>query len=255
MSAKRANASTLKPAKPPSKSKKNNGTTFRGVYTPSVNHKVQKQLAETYEVSDDKRLDIIALLLISAGLISALSLFAGADTAFTAWVAGVLRWFTGWGVWAIPIALVTIGVFLLLRRMETLPRLPFEQIAGITLLYINFLTFFHLFAGGADNPYPLAEAGQAGGIVGGIALRFLVVGLGEVGAFLVMCAWLLLALILSFDLSFHQIFQSIGRALGWVENTSTTTSAILDDFMVGLEDAKSKLQPTGSVTAFTDDYR
>ena len=56
---------------------------------------------------------------------------------------------------------------MVLRRIEKLPRLPFEQISGLVLLYLNILLFLQLFAGGAGDPYSLAEAGRGGGIVGG----------------------------------------------------------------------------------------
>ena len=257
MAAKRAEATStrvpLKSTKSPLRSNRSKGTTFRGVYTPASGGKSKKSAPQSFEISDDRRLDVFGVLLIVFGLVDALSLFAEKDTVVTAWIAGILRWFAGWGVWVIPIVLVVSGVFMLLRRMETLPRLPFEQIAGLTLLYVNILAFFHFFAGGSGNPYPLAEAGMGGGILGGVSLRFLVVGLGEVGAFLVMCAWLLLALIFSFDLSFQQIYDSVGKALGWVQNTSTSTGAILDDFKLGMDEAKSKFATVDSTAPFTEE--
>ncbi len=247
MATKRAEATAtrvpLKSTKSPLRSNRSQGTTFRGVYTPTSNHRSKKVNFNSNEVSEDRSLDVMGLVLVVLGLIFALSLFAREDTAITNWISSVLRWFAGWGVWVIPVALVVWGLFTLLRRMETLPHLPFEQLAGLVMLYINVLAFFHFFAGGSQNPYPLAEAGQAGGIVGGIALRFLVVGLGEVGAFFVMCAWLLLALIFSFDLSFQQIFEALGNALGWVQTTSVHTGNFLDGLRQGANSDKSNYQP------------
>ena len=114
-------------------------------------------------------------------------------------------------------------MYLILRRIEKLPRLPFEQISGIILLYLNLLTFLHLFAGGASDPYPLAEAGQGGGIIGGLLLYFLVKSLGNVGAFLAMLAWLLIGLILSTDLSFAQIIDFVRNTINGVKNPAGET--------------------------------
>jgi S-DNA-T family DNA segregation ATPase FtsK/SpoIIIE len=227
----------LKSAKSPLRSNRNKGTTFRGVYTPTSGAHAKKQTPQPgIQISDDRREDALGILQIVFGLVAALSLFAENDTAITGWIAHVLRWFAGWGVWMIPIALVIMGVLTLLRNVESIPQLPFEQVAGLVLLYVNVLAFFHFFAGGSDNPYPLATAGQGGGIVGGVALRFLVVGLGEVGAFFVMCAWLLLALIFSFDLSFQQFYDAFAKAFGWVQETSTSGGVILDDLRTNLND-------------------
>ncbi len=166
-----------------------------------------------FNISPERKLDILGVVLVLAGLISVLSLFAGDSNKFIYWWSTMLLWLVGWGVFAIPIGLIAGGMYLILRRIDKLPRLPFEQISGIILLYLNFLTFLHLFAGGAADPYPLAEAGRGGGIIGGLLLYFLVKSLGNVGAFLAMLAWLLIGLILATDLSFAQIIDFVRTAI------------------------------------------
>lgn len=227
----------LKASKNPLRSNRKQGTTFRGVYTPVDNNKYRKSAPNAENaIGDDRMQDVTGLLLIILGMVCALSLFAKTDTVVTGWVDGVLRWFAGWGVWILPLALIYWGVSILLRNVDAFPHLPFEQTAGLVLLYVNILAFFHFFAGGSQNPYPLAEAGQGGGILGGISLRFLVVGLGEVGAFLVLLAWLLLALIFSFDMSFQQVVEATGRIFGWVQTTSAAGGEMLDEFRQNLNE-------------------
>lgn len=193
---------------------------IHGVYTPASRRKTNSQASAGLYISPERKLDIIGVILVLTGLISILSLFAGDTNRTISWWATILKWLSGWGVFAIPIGLITGGMYLILRRIDKLPRLPFEQISGIILLYLNLLTFLHLFAGGAEDPYPLAEAGRGGGIIGGLLIYFLVKSLGGIGAFLAMLAWLLVALILSFDLSFSQIIDYIRAAINNIKNPS-----------------------------------
>ncbi len=204
-----------------------------------------------YQVSPERKMDIIGVFLLLAGLLAALSLFAGKDNPITAWVSGVLRWMTGWGVWIIPLAIMIPGIYLILRRVESLPRLPFEQIAGLVLLYLNILAFFHYFAGGAVDPYLLAEDGKGGGLVGGIIIQLLVAGLGDIGAFLVLCAWLLVSLIFSFDISFQQIANGVGGFFGIVKASTPEGTNLFDGLRTGFSEWKNAIRET--VTIDTDD--
>ncbi len=236
----------LKSAKSTIRPDKVKGTTFRGVYTPTGGSRSKKSSpAYGYQVSPERRMDIIGLFLLLAGLLAALSLFAGAENPITAWISGVLRWMTGWGVWIIPLAIMIPGIYLLFRRVESLPRLPFEQVAGLILLYLNVLTFFHYFAGGAVDPYLLAEDGEGGGLIGGIIIQLLVAGLGDVGAFLVLCAWLLVALIFSFDLSFQQIANGIGGLFGVVKASTPEGTNLFDGIRTGFSEWKNAMHEIG----------
>ena len=199
------------------------GAVVHGVYTPTTRRKSAPERGPAFSISPERKLDILGVILVLAGLISILSLFAGNSNSFIYWWSTFLQWLAGWGVFAVPIGLIAGGMYLILRRIEKLPRLPFEQISGIILLYLNLLTFLHLFAGGASDPYPLAEAGQGGGIIGGLLLYFLVKSLGNVGAFLAMLAWLLIGLILSTDLSFAQIIDFVRNTINGVKNPAGET--------------------------------
>ncbi len=241
----------LKSTKSSIRADKVKGTTFRGVYTPTGKSRSKKSATVYgYQVSPERKMDIIGVFLLLAGLLAALSFFAGKDNPITAWVSGILRWMTGWGVWIIPLAIMIPGIYLILRRVESLPRLPFEQIAGLVLLYLNILTFFHYFAGGAVDPYLLAEDGKGGGLIGGIIIQLLVAGLGDIGAFLVLCAWLLVALIFSFDISFQQIANGIGGFFGIVKASTPEGTNLFDGLRTGFSEWRNALRET--VTIDTD---
>ncbi len=142
-------------------------------------------------MSVDRKLDILGIALLLVGLIGALSLFSGNSTLITGWIASLLGWLSGWGAWIIPLSLIVIGLYLILRKFDQIPRPRFEQIAGFVLLYLNILALLNFFTGDLTDVYALAEAGMAGGIIGGLILTVLVQTLGGIGAFLVLCAWLL----------------------------------------------------------------
>jgi S-DNA-T family DNA segregation ATPase FtsK/SpoIIIE len=192
-----------------SKQKSGKGSVVRGVYTPTTRRKTAPERSAGFSLSPERKLDIFGVILVLAGLISVLSLFAGRSNQVLSGWATIIKWMTGWGVLAVPIGLMAGGMYLILRRIEKLPRLPFEQLSGVVLLYLNLLAFLQLFGGGASDPYRLAEAGRGGGIIGGLLLYFLVKSLGDLGSFLALLAWLLIGLILSFDLSFAQIIDYV----------------------------------------------
>ena len=182
------------------------GKVVRGVYTPTSQQRAKSAKKGGLNVTAERKLDIIGGLLVLVGIFSGLALMSrGSD--FAAWWAGVLKWLVGWGVIIIPLGLIAAGMFLILRRIEKLPHLPFEQISGIVLLYLDLLALMHFMGGGLDNPYLLAEQGRGGGFIGGSIMNFLVETLGGFGAFLVMLAALLVGLILAFDVSLAQILE------------------------------------------------
>lgn len=182
------------------------GKVVRGVYTPTAQQRAKTAKKGGLKFTAERKLDIIGGLLVLVGIFSGLALMSRSSD-FAAWWAGVLKWLVGWGVIIIPLGLIAAGMFLILRRIEKLPHLPFEQISGIVLLYLDLLALMHFLGGGLDNPYLLAEKGRGGGIIGGSIMNFLVETLGGFGAFLVILAALLVGLILAFDVSLAQILE------------------------------------------------
>ena len=92
----------------------------------------------------DRRLDIAGVILTLIGLLVLLSLFSQSRSALTGGLIAFLRTAFGLGVFLLPIGLIGIGLLLILRNFEQVPKLAFERLVGILLLYGNLLTTTHL---------------------------------------------------------------------------------------------------------------
>ena len=46
----------------------------------------------------------------------------------------------GWGIYILPVALIVMGLWLILRRIEKLPPLSLERATGIILFFLWLLT-------------------------------------------------------------------------------------------------------------------
>jgi DNA segregation ATPase FtsK/SpoIIIE, S-DNA-T family len=157
-------------------------------------------------LSLDRKLDILGIILALIGLLTLLSLLSSERGAITGFWIDTLNQIAGWGGFVLPTALVGIGLWLVFRKIETLPVLSLERVIGILLLYLNLLTWLHLFGGGG---WELAEIGQGGGFIGGFFLNLLVSTIGLAGALIVMIAWFVLAIVFTFDLSIPEIYRRL----------------------------------------------
>ncbi len=166
-------------------------------------------------ISAERKLDILGIFLALAGLLTLLSLLSTARGSVTgAWL-DFLRNIAGLGTFLLPIALMGIGLWLVLRRIDRLPQISAERLAGIFLFYTNLLGWIHLFSGGG---WELAVDGQGGGYIGALIERGLVGGLGKAGAVVVLLAWLLVALTMSLDLSIPDLFRSARRLAARIQD-------------------------------------
>jgi len=161
-------------------------------------------------LSLDRKLDFLGIFLALIGFLTLLSLISSTQGTITsAWI-NVISMVAGWGAWVLPAALLVLGLWLVLRRIESLPQLSTERLTGVILLYLNLLAWLHLFAGGT---WELAKAGVGGGYVGAFFQRGLVQTLGTAGGVVVMAAWLIIALVFTFDLSVPDIFHRVKKTL------------------------------------------
>ena len=70
------------------------------------------------------------------GILSLLVLFSAQRSALTGSVMGIFRWLLGWGMYILPVALIVMGMWLILRRIEKLPPLSLERATGIILFFL-----------------------------------------------------------------------------------------------------------------------
>jgi S-DNA-T family DNA segregation ATPase FtsK/SpoIIIE len=151
-------------------------------------------------------LDILGVLLLILGVLSLLGFFGGSESSITGVINQFLGRVAGFGAILFPLLLIFLGLWFLVRNEQRFPMLSAERMLGVVLLFLNILSWLHWFDGGG---WVLAKAGQGGGYLGAIFERLLVVALGEVGASVVLVAWLLLALAFTFDLSIPDLFRKM----------------------------------------------
>jgi S-DNA-T family DNA segregation ATPase FtsK/SpoIIIE len=72
-------------------------------------------------LSIDRRLDVIGVVLALAGLLMLLSLISAERSALTGSLVRFLGQVFGWGVYILPAGLIGIGVWLVLRNIESVP--------------------------------------------------------------------------------------------------------------------------------------
>ena len=95
----------------------------------------------------DQKLDIFGIVFALGGLLTLLSLVSPSQGSLTDWWITLLKDAFGLGVFVVPLILVAVGVWLLLRSFEKVPRPSGEQSIGFTLaFFVALITLlFHRF--------------------------------------------------------------------------------------------------------------
>jgi S-DNA-T family DNA segregation ATPase FtsK/SpoIIIE len=169
----------------------------------------QPRSASRGGLSLDRKLDIAGVILSLVGLLTLLSLLS---TNRSTWVGGwvnVLQSAFGWGIYLLPLVLIAVGLWLVLRNFERIPGVSLERLLGFVLLYANLLAWLHFshLPPSREAVFQLASQGAGGGYTGGIILEALRAALGIGGAAIALLAWLLIALALSLDTSVVELFR------------------------------------------------
>jgi S-DNA-T family DNA segregation ATPase FtsK/SpoIIIE len=110
-----------------------------------------------------------------------------------------------------PIGLAAIGLWLCCAT-RSVPLAP-ERLVGLLLLFLNLLTWLHLFFRPAD-----ACPGGGGGTLGAFFYQISMLNLGLAGTLVLLLAWLLLALALSLDISVVDLFRWMPRLVEHVQD-------------------------------------
>jgi S-DNA-T family DNA segregation ATPase FtsK/SpoIIIE len=157
-------------------------------------------------LSPERKLDVVGAVMSVVGILSVLILFSAQRSALTGSMLGILRWMLGWGMYILPVALIVMGMWLILRRIEKLPPLSLERATGIISFFLWLLTLMH-------SLVPLETTGQAvlegvgGGYVGSLIARVLLNGFGAAGTAIALLAWLIINLTMIFDLTVEDLFR------------------------------------------------
>lgn len=178
------------------------------------------QSARQRMTTPERKKDLSGLLLVVIGVLTILGILVPRQGVLGFWNR-LLGQLFGWGVILVPLALIALGIYLLLRRWsERLPQVEPEQLLGGILLYILLLTGLHALIGATDFESGLAQArlGRGGGLLGASILSILMRGLGAGGTAVVLIAWFLIAFTFSVGISLPELFSLVGRAWGYLRD-------------------------------------
>jgi S-DNA-T family DNA segregation ATPase FtsK/SpoIIIE len=149
----------------------------------------------------DQKVDIFGIFLIGLGGLTLLSMISSQQGDVSRQWIGFLRDAFGVGFFVVPIVLLLLGLWLVLRKFEKTPRLTREQIAGLVVLAAVAL----ISMGFIDR----AAAGSIGtGLLGALTGT-----LGSAGAVVLLVVGWLIAIVLLFDVTPSEIATRIARGL------------------------------------------
>jgi S-DNA-T family DNA segregation ATPase FtsK/SpoIIIE len=160
-------------------------------------------------ISLDRKLDLLGLGLALVGLLTLLSLISSNNGwLFGGWLAIIGITF-GWGMYLLPIGLMALGLWLILRHFDQLPRLEISRLIGLFLFYFLLLGWLHFFSFPDDRAaaFALATQSQGGGYLGGALLAILQPNLGREGMGIILLAGTVIALAISLDRSVPELFS------------------------------------------------
>ncbi len=216
-------------AKPAASKRKPKRTTVSKRINKRVADKRQAPRLDLGSISPERKLDVTGVALALAGLMTLLSLLSSSRGSITGMWISWLGQLAGWGSFLLPLALIVVGLWLVFRNLEQLPRLSAERITGVTLLYLNLLSWLHVLSHGN---FETALNKSGGGLVGAGFQWLLVKGFGIGGAVVVLIAWLLLALAFTLDVSIPELFQyaqQMTMALKRRKETAATQAPAMEE--------------------------
>ncbi len=154
-----------------------------------------------------KKTESLGVLLLLFGIMTLISLFAQSKDNAWGWWAKIVGKVVGWGIYILPFLLIFFSLWVLLKHKRALPHFSPERIAGIVLLFINLVAWFHVFIDGSKSA---SNTLLGGGFIGSWVGNVLFTLLGKPGAIIILIAWFLVCLILILAISVNQI-------LSWTE--------------------------------------
>lgn len=179
------------------------------------------------QLSPERKIDIFGAILALLGLLTLLSLFSANRSAFLGWWIALWKKAFGWGTPLFSLALLLLGVGLIARHVERLPRFSVERWTGIALLLLNLLTILHgLISSSPEAAQAAAQAGKGGGYLGSLLLQGLLLGVGKAATAIVLLAWLMVALALTLDVSVQDMFAWLAGAFKRLRRRDSEQGAI-----------------------------
>ncbi len=137
------------------------------------------------------RPELWGLVLIAIAALTLLSLLTDSRGRLTdSWIQ-FLNEMVGLGAWGVPLVAGALGLWVVIRAVEQMPDLPWQRPAGLTALFLAFITGAALFVAAAPA--------EAGGAIGSAIAAGLQSSLGPIGAWSVVSLAVVLGIVLLTD--------------------------------------------------------
>ncbi|HEX6268770.1 MAG TPA: DNA translocase FtsK 4TM domain-containing protein [Anaerolineales bacterium] len=158
-------------------------------------------------LSAERKLDIVGTIMSVVGLLTMLILSSAQRSAITSNLIRLLGQIFGWGIYILPVGFVVMGFWLIFRRIEKLPPLTLERGTGIVLFFFWLLAAMHAIAIPLEMASQAALDGWGGGYIGSFFERILITSFGTGGTIVALLAWLLITVIMIFDVTVQDLFR------------------------------------------------
>jgi S-DNA-T family DNA segregation ATPase FtsK/SpoIIIE len=153
---------------------------------------------------------VVGTVMAVAGVLTTLILFSAQRSEMTAYLMLRLSQALGWGIYILPGALIVMGIWLILRRIEKLPPLTLERATGIVILFLWLLVTMHFFIAAPSRADEAALNSDGGGFVGSFFQKSMVNLFGMGGSIVLLIAWLFIAVTMTFDIEIQNMFRWVG---------------------------------------------
>lgn len=161
----------------------------------------EPSLIDRVHISPDRRADIIGVILAIGGLVLGLMLFSVSQSPTTASLSAFFDGLIGYGVYLLPLGMIWIGGWLMLRRIESVPNFSLGKVIGALFAFLGFL---------AAAQAVISHGGSLGAAIwGGMINAF-----GGLGAGIVLGTWLVIALVLLFNINFFDLILYLADLTG-----------------------------------------
>ena len=177
-------------------------------------------------MSRDQKLDLLGWILVAVSALTILSMASAQQGVLTQWWITLLTQAFGWGRFVVPLFLIALGLWLVLRSFgDRLPTPNPEQVVGVVLGFFVVLTTMQWIAALAWPQLSISElgrAGRGGGLLGALLLDTGRQWLGPAGLLFTLALGWIATITFTLGVSPAEVLQAI---LDWVENRRNTLPA------------------------------
>jgi S-DNA-T family DNA segregation ATPase FtsK/SpoIIIE len=166
-------------------------------------------LKASKQQKEEMRFEFLSIGLVVAGILGLISVLSPSTGIVNEFIDRVLKVTVGKGRYLFPVLLVLAGIRLLHRQSYHRLSLVMYGTAG---LFIVMLTFFHLLLPAGDS-FQTGMAGDGGGVIGASLSYLLRRSFGVAGAYIILVAGGLVALLFLTNLSLAGLITSLSKKI------------------------------------------